>query len=70
MDFENAQFYKQAYDVTVVWSAGTVVGFASSCLGVAFAVGWWNKDSGLWKAEEGWKSSGSGDLEMDARCVT
>lgn len=70
MDFENAQFYRSAYEVTIVWITATVIGFSNSCIGIGFAVGRWNKDAGLWRVDENKKPLQGTNLELDARWVT
>lgn len=52
MDFENAQFYHEAFGVKKVWATATGFG-VGSC---TFAISWfwrrWSKDSGLWRVTE------------------
>lgn len=52
MDFENAQFYHQAYNVEVVWATATACGIASCTFALAWFWRRWSKDSSLWRVTE------------------
>lgn len=53
MDFENAQFYHQAYEVRTVW--GMATGFGLGVCTPAIGLFWkrWSRDSSLWRVSEG-----------------
>ena len=52
MDFENADFYKEAYHVVKWWAIAATVGPLGGILPIVWTYRRWSQSSGLWKVEE------------------
>ncbi|OQV06437.1 hypothetical protein CLAIMM_10999 [Cladophialophora immunda] len=52
MDFQNAIFYRKAYNVTVYWGTAAALGFFTSFVVIAWAMRRWSKSSPLWRIQE------------------
>lgn len=57
MDFENAQFYHQAFGVQKVWGTATGFGVGSCIVAITWFARRWSKDSGLWHVTESTNNS-------------
>ncbi len=52
MDFENGEFYKNAYDLENVWMAAAIVGPVSCFLYVGWALNKWTSAMTFWKVDQ------------------
>lgn len=52
MDFENAQFYKDNFDVEMYWALATIIGGLVPVFVFVVAIFWWVRCKNLWRAGE------------------
>lgn len=52
VDFENAQFYKENFNVQTSWAIGATIGGLIPFISCLVAMFWWLKCKHLWSANE------------------
>lgn len=65
IDFKNAVFYRNHYDVEKYWAVATGFGLASCVLVIWWALRRWNRASSLWKVNEKHSPDQGGAAELD-----
>ncbi len=66
VDFYNAQYYKDHFNVELFWASATTIGGLVDIVAFIVAVFWWLKCQHLWSANERTRPTvHSGDVNMN-----
>ena len=69
MDFENANFYRDGFEVTLIWAIATGIGFFNSVFPIVWASVRWRGSKELWRVRENDQPQQEG-FELYLRSVT